>query len=481
MLIDANTDTELVIKECVRQIEARAGYNRERARWYDGKELIKSLGLSMPANLGDRVQTVLGWPALVVDALEERLDINGFVSPGAVSVLDEVGAIWAANNLDVEYSQAHLEALIHGVAFLCATPGGPGDPTPTITVESPLTMTGIWDPVRRELEAAAAVRVSPDGRPVAATVYTRFDTRLVQRTLGRWVEVERHPHRLGRVPVRRLVNRARTGRVWGSSEITPSIISATRSTVRTLVRAEIGSEYFAVPQLVGLGLADSDFAPDLGGGSVSFKRWMSSMLLIPDLDEPDYQRPDVKQLPAASPQPFIDLIRMYSQLVAGEAALPPAYLGFETANPSSADQIRAIEARHVKRAERKQRVFGKAWAGIMRDGIELVGGSSEGLYRLAVNWADASTPTRAATTDAVVKQIQAGALPATSAVTYEQLGYDSTTIARLVADARLAEAAAQVNAAVMVPIDEGVRTRDETGDNGAASGALRDTRNTTDG
>lgn len=449
-------ETQGILDKCVSQLQARAAYNRERARWYDGKELIRSLGLSMPANLGDRIRTVLGWPALVVDALEERLDINGFVLPGDNSGVGEVEDIWAANNLDVDYSQAHLEALIHGVAFLCATPGGAGDPSPTITVESPLTMTGLWDPVRRELEAAAAIRVSPaDGQPVAATVYTRDESVVLVHERNRWEITDRYPHKLGRVPVRRLVNRARTGRTWGSSEITPSIISATRSTVRTLVRAEIGSEYFAVPQLVGLGLADSDFAPDMGAGSVSFKRWMSSMLLIPDLDEPDYQRPDVKQLPAASPQPFIDMIRMYSQIVAGEAALPPAYLGFETANPSSADQIRAIEARHVKRAERKQRVFGKAWAGIMRDGLELTGGNVDGMDRLAVKWADAATPTRAATTDAIVKQIQAGALPATSAVTYEQLGYDATTVARLVADARVAEAAAQVNAAVMVPIDRG--------------------------
>ena len=102
-------------------------------------------------------EILTGWPGLVVDALEERLNIVGPVDPVVPGATDtELDAIWADNSLEADYSPAHLEALIHGVAFLTASRGGPGDPDPTITVESPCTMSGIWDPVRRRLSAAAA-------------------------------------------------------------------------------------------------------------------------------------------------------------------------------------------------------------------------------------------------------------------------------------------------------------------------------------
>ncbi|QOX82033.1 phage portal protein [Nanchangia anserum] len=144
-----------ILQACQRRIESHASYNVERAAWYDAKQRVKSLDISIPRDIDARVETALGWPALVVDALEERLNINGFATATANREVEAtLGRVWRDNDLDIEYSQAHLEALIHGVAFLCAQPGGDGDPAPTITVESPATMTGIWDPVRRELSAA---------------------------------------------------------------------------------------------------------------------------------------------------------------------------------------------------------------------------------------------------------------------------------------------------------------------------------------
>src|SRR5699024_3237327 len=60
------------------------------------------------------------------------------------------------------------------------------------------------------------------------------------------------------------------------------------------------------------------------------------------------------------------------------------------------------------------------------------GGFNEQVGRgLQVRWKDASTPTRAATADAVVKQVQAGVLPAASEVTLQQLGYDAATAQRV--------------------------------------------------
>ena len=71
-----------------------------------------------------------------------------------------------------------------------------------------------------------------------------------------------------------------------------------------------------------------------------------------------------------------------------------------TGNPASADAIRAGEARLVKRAERRQVSFGRAWlevgrlALLVRDGVV-----PDSFSSLGTRWRDAATPTRAAAAD----------------------------------------------------------------------------------
>jgi hypothetical protein len=57
-----------------------------------------------------------------------------------------------------------------------------------------------------------------------------------------------------------------------------------------------------------------------------------------------------------------------------------------------------------------------------------------GADKITAVWASTATPTIAATTDAITKQIQVGYLPATSDVVGEQLGYDAATRARIEVD-----------------------------------------------
>ena len=96
----------------------------------------------------------------------------------------------------------------------------------------------------------------------------------------------------------------------------------------------------------------------------------------------------------------------------------------------------------VVEAEYADAAFGVAWTNSVRTGIQMRDGLSElpdELLKLRAKWRDPATPSRAAAADAVTKQVQAGILPPDSEVTYEQLGYDETTIARLMADKRRAE------------------------------------------
>src|SRR5256885_5071556 len=90
-----------------------------------GEQMITSLGISIPAEL-DGLRTVVGWPAIAVDPLEERLAGQGFRLPEATDVDEDLADIWMANDLDAEQSLVHIDALAMGRAWL--TVGSSYDP-----------------------------------------------------------------------------------------------------------------------------------------------------------------------------------------------------------------------------------------------------------------------------------------------------------------------------------------------------------------
>jgi hypothetical protein len=96
-------------------------------------------------------------------------------------------------------------------------------------------------------------------------------------------------------------------------------------------------------------------------------------------------------------------------------------------------------------AEAAHEPFGAAWVDAMRMAVEIIDGDTEGLELLTTKWRDPATPTASASADAVMKLVSAGVLPPDSAVTLERLGFDQTTIDRIVADRRRSRASAALS------------------------------------
>jgi len=96
-------------------------------------------------------------------------------------------------------------------------------------------------------------------------------------------------------------------------------------------------------------------------------------------------------------------------------------------------------------AESAHEPFGAAWVDAMRMAVEIDGGDVDELALLTTKWRDPATPTKAAAADAVMKLVTAGVLPPDSAVTLEQLGFDQTTIDRIVADRRRSRVATNLS------------------------------------
>lgn len=430
------------------RIVAHQNRNLQLVQLYEGAHVVRDLGIALPPEMRD-VLSVVGWPAIAVDALEERLDIEGFAWPdGSIENLG-VDEIVAENDLLVESGLGHLDSLIHGISFAAVSHGdtSKGEPEALITLEPPTRMTVEWDRRLRRASAAAFAEWDECGELSKASLYLPHQTVHLVRD-GGWQIEDVQEHKLGRVPVVRLVNRPRGSRVWGATEITRPVIAFTEMACRSLLRMEVSAEFYSAPQRWAMGVRPEDFQ-DANGNQISAWKTVMGVLWAMGRDPETNEAPTVGQFPAQSPAPNLDQIKGLASLFAAEAAIPVTYLGFHTQNPPGGDGIRAAEARLVKRAERRQRVFGLAWPELIRLSLLVRDGElPPKASRISTVWRDASTPTAAATADQVLKYVSSGVLRPDSEITWERAGFDEGTRSRLVAERRRESGSAALRAIV---------------------------------
>lgn len=454
------------------------GANHEKGLYYDGLQRIKDLGISLPPQMRS-IEAVVGWPGTAVDVVEERLDFEGWTE----GELDEV---YTSNDLDVEAPQAHLDSLIYGTSFIAVTSGSEGEPDPLVTVESPTSMTAEWDGRKRAIKSAAKFWKSDDGFDVDRAVLFRPNENVVLEKSGtRWVTVDVDEHNSNRVSVAQMVNRPRASKRGGRSEITPAVRGYTDMALRTLVGAEVAREFYAVPQRYLMGAPDEFFFDENGDPRGAWDAMAGKILAI-SADPETGDVPQVGSFAANSMTPFFEQIRNLAQMLSSETAIPPMYLGFATDQASSADAIRAMESRLVKRAERRQSMFGKAWteagrlALMMRDGVSWEDLPPEYLS-IRPMWRDPATPTKAAAADAAVKLVGAGVYTSRGEMTVRSLNLTATERELLKSDwakdttgalERLTAAQASPEAAALVygTGDTPNGSKAVTGDSGADSG-----------
>jgi hypothetical protein len=418
-----------------------------RDAYFNGEQLVRDLGISIPPQLKG-LHTVIGWPRVGVESLEERLDLEAFRwADGSDS--SDLAEIADANDLFDESSLAHLDSLVYGREYLAVGSGdcGTDDCPPLISAESPLDMTLMWDArlrmgtaALRECQADGFVESGPEERMIVLYLPDQTITALPSPS-GGWEVVDRDIHNLGVVPVVRMANRQRTADRVGKSEITPEVMSITDAACRRLMGMEVAAEFFGAPQRYILGASESAFQDAEGNAKSAWETYIGRVLAL-ERDE-DGQVPTVGQFAAHDPTAMTRIIDLYARIMSSQFGLPPHMLGYTTDNPASADAIRSTEAKLVKRSERRIRRYGAAWQQAMRLALWVRDGEPpDKTRRIETVWRNPATPTVAAQADATVKLVQAGILPADSDVTLEMAGLTEGQRQRVRADRRLSGAAA---------------------------------------
>ncbi|MEV5236479.1 phage portal protein [Streptomyces pseudogriseolus] len=404
--------------------------------YFNGEQIIRDLGISIPPQLRT-LHTVIGWPRIGVESLERRLDLEAFRwADGSDSA--ELEEIAESNDMYDEASLAHLDALTYGREYVSVGSGEDGDP-PLITFESPLDMTMFWD-ARLRL-ATAALRESVEDGVRIATLYLPDQTVYAAEVDGGWEVFDRDVHKLGIVPVLRMANRQRTADRIGKSEITPEVMSITDAACRRLMGIEVAAEFFGAPQRYILGASESAFQDAEGNAKSAWDTYIGRVLALERDDEG--QLPTVGAFTAHDPSGQTKIIDLYARIMASQLSVAPHVLGYSSDNPASADAIRYADNAQVKKAERCIRRFSATHRDAMRLALWFKNGEPpEKARRIETVWRNPATPTIAAQTDAAVKLVQAGILPADGDVVLEMAGLTEDQRRRVQAERRRSAGAA---------------------------------------
>lgn len=403
--------------------------NKLKSDLYESKRSAEDLKIAIPEGMAGLIDAVIGWPGTVVDVLEERLDFLGWTGADEL----RLGDVYDDNQLAVESSRGHLDTIIYGCGFAAVGRGDTdaGEPEILVSMESTESCTVDWNYRLRRAKTALSQTRDESGVVQMETLYLLDETVRFERRRGELVVVDRDPHELGRVPVSRILNRARASDVNGRSEITRAVEYYTYAALRTMTGLEVNREFYTSPKWTALNADPEVFGMSENKSAAENRRagWSATsgrFNAVPPQVDDDGNPVDVTlhEFRPAPPTPYIDQVKLYSQLLAAESGMPAPYLGFVTDNPSSADSIRQQEYRLVKRAERRQTSFGLAWREIGYLALLLRDGSvdPEAFRQVGVKWRDASTPTRAAAADEATKLIAAQVLPPDSVVTYDRIG-----------------------------------------------------------
>lgn len=365
--VDLGADTDL-FKALWHKWGSLSGRNLTRSVYYDGEAALKDFGISIPPALSG-VQAALGWSAKGVHAVTDRSHFEGFVSPAGSDDPFEVADLLDGNRFGVEFKAACVSSAVHGVSFLTVTRGdvAAGEPEVLILPASAEQSAGIWDARKRRLTGFLTVRGShPSGGPEFATFYTdRLVYSLTRASNGQW-SWSSSANVLGFVSVAPLVHKYELRRPLGHSRITKASMYYSDAALRTILRAEVSSEFYSAVEYWLFGADVTKF--------VGNDKWSAVMGRIKALDtEPGDEKPDLHRFNGASPEPHIAQMRMWANLFADDQDLEVKFA--DSSNPSSADAIFAAketlitttrDANALWRSGAEQAV---RWAVMLRNGM----------------------------------------------------------------------------------------------------------------
>lgn len=404
--------------------------------YFNANQSVVDLGISMPKNFRG-LKPGVGWASRAVNTLSDRINFDGFAndSVGINDLMDDIGAFTV-------FSKAKSDALIAGCAFIAVLPTKDSvkllpftatEATGNIDQRTGLLNEGLavlrWYQLDPNVEAQrgwSKVGLVPADYAVFTPDFTAY---FIDQQLA-WIT----ENPTGRPQLHVITHRQSADRPFGKSRISNTARRIIDEVGRLKVRYEIAAEFYSTPQRYVNGLAD---------GSVDNAKLAAALGKIWTITkDDDGEKPEIGQLAQMSINQFSDQKKDLARDFCAETALTLRNLGYETANPTSAESLSAMSDDLLLEAQACQAEFGREFREIAisaRMAIAGVDSVPATLREIEAAWKPVFQLDIGSAGDAAYKLIQAMPELAGTTTLYRMLGMnirEAEELARKAQDTR---------------------------------------------
>lgn len=384
-------------------------------QYYNAENSYVDFGISVPVKMMNS-KPGIGWASRAVNTLSDRVVFDGFANDtfGINELFDEINAKRVLN-------KAKKDAHIAGVSFVAISE------TPNGVALIPFTAseaTGVVDDNTGLLSYGLAVlswtgddalAQSSVSEPKDYVVFTPEATTIYKNK--KIDSITKNP--TGRTMLHALTHGATASQPLGRSRITKTVRRIVQEVARVKRRYEIAGEFYSTPQRYVLG-TEQDFTQEQKNklDSTIGKAWVFSK-------DDDGDKPEIGQLAQMSINQFEDNKKGLARDFCAETALTLRNLGYETANPTSAESLSAMSDDLLLEARASQDEMGeqiKQIAISIRLTLNKSDKVPEDLENIKAAWRPIFQVDVGAAGDAVYKLIQAMPELAGSVQIYQMLG-----------------------------------------------------------
>lgn len=446
VIADLSDEDQASLDELLAQWRAKRPRNNLRSGVYDMKNATRHLmSANVPAVIKRRA-FVLGWPALAVDKLNRRCNLDGFYDASGHNLADYgLSELERNGRLRLDLSQAGTSSLIHAVSWLVTVFGGEGEPDVLILPRDATNATGMWDARRGGLRSFVSISAVDDhGEPTEMTMYVDGRNVLMVKVDGRWfVDVKEHDYG---IPVDALRYKPRLGRPFGSSRISRAVMSLHSQALSAMIRADVNGEAYSLARYVLLGATEEAFQNADGSPKPTWQAAWDAVWAIGDDEDLAKQgsahaRADVKQFQGQSPEPQNAHLRMIAQMFSGETGIPIGELGLiGDANPTSAEALQVAKDDLIAESEVTTDTWNPDLSSTMTRAVRMLNrGDVPADLNVSGRWRNPMYVSRAAAADSATKVIDKFPWLAETEVGLELAGLSPEQVTRALAERKRAQ------------------------------------------
>jgi hypothetical protein len=400
---------------------------------------------------------------MIVDATNERLNVDSFRIPGDAGTDKDARVFWQRSSMDAYSNAVHLEALIQGRAYVVVWADKDGEPTITPVAADRMAVCykagSLW-----ELEAAARFETDSWGRQ-QVTLWTEDYVYEVAYGTTEWDRGTRERNPLGVVPVVPFENRSRlAGEPYSDlANCVPIQDAINKITMDALTASEMA----AYPQrwVTGLEIQEDENGKPVAPFNVGLDKLLQAE--DPGASFGVFQAADLKN--------YVVLVDMLVQHLASVSRVPSHYFLVNSASTPSGEAIISAEAGLVAKVRERMLHFGESWERVIRLCFRVKGDKRQEAFEMETRWRDPEYRTEAQHIDALLKLKQ---LNVPEEILWSEAGFSAAQIDSFREMRKEdAKAAAEVQKLMPQPEPQNPAIKPPQGNSGNANRKINEAKN----